>query len=150
MRRTLVVWMILLAGFVMTAPAGGAGAAAPSPTEKKLQAQVKALQKQVKTLQTQMTKAQKDIKQLQQVVSGSLAVSVCSAAITADALQGTWAAVNAREQATSATLPPVFPTESAVNDASACAAAKVTRTPTANPPNLTAFKALLSIFQSFG
>jgi hypothetical protein len=150
MRRTLVVWMILLAGFVMTAPAGGGQAAAPSPAEKKMQAQVKALQTQVKTLQAQMKKAQKDIKELQQVVSGSLAVSVCSAAITADALQGTWAAVNAREQATNATLPPVFPAESAVNDASACTAAKVTRTPTANPPNLTAFKALLSIFQSFG
>jgi hypothetical protein len=148
MRRTLVVGMILLAGFVMTAPAGGGQAAAPSPAEKKMQAQLKALQTQVKTLQTQMKKAQKDIKQLQQVVSGSLAVSVCSAAITADALQGTWAAVNAREQLTG--QQPIFASESAVNDASACTAAKVTRTPTANPPNLTAFKALLSIFQSFG
>jgi hypothetical protein len=148
MRRTLVVGMILLAGFVMTAPAGGGQAAAPSPVEKKMQAQLKALQTQVKTLQTQMKKAQKDIKNLQAVVSGTLAVSVCSAAITADALQGTWAAVNAREQLTG--QQPIFTTESAVNDASACTAAKVTRTPTANPPNLTAFKALLSIFQSFG
>jgi hypothetical protein len=143
MRRTLVVGMILLAGFVLAAPAGGGQAAAPSPAQKKLQAQVKTLQTQVKTLQ-------KQVKQLQQVVSGSLAVSVCSAAITADALQGTWAAVNAREQATYPSMPPVFTTESAVSDASACSAAKVTRTPTANPPNLTAFKALLSIFQSFG
>jgi hypothetical protein len=143
MKRTLLVGTILLAGFVMTAPAGGAGAAAPSPAEKKLQTQVKLLQTQVKTLQ-------KQVKQLQQVVSGTLAVSVCSAAITADALQGTWAAVNTREQAINASLPPVFPTESAVNDASACNAAKVTRQPTANPPNLTPFKALLSIFQSFG
>jgi cell division protein FtsB len=151
MKRTLVVATVLLAGFVATATAGGAGSAAkPTPTEKKLQAQVKSLQAQSKTLQAEVKKLQTQVKELQQVVSGSLAVSVCSAAITADALQGTWAAVNTREQATNATLPPVFATESAVNDASACTAAKVTRTPTANPPNLTAFKALLSIFQSFG
>jgi cell division protein FtsB len=148
MRRTLVVGIVLLAGFALTAPAGGGQAAAPSPAEKRLQVQVRTLQGQAKTLQKQVKTLQTQVKQLQDVVSGSLAVSVCSAAITADALQGTWAAVNAREQLTG--QQPIFTTESAVSDASACTAAKVTRTPTANPPNLTAFKALLSIFQSFG
>jgi hypothetical protein len=144
MRRTLVVGVVLLAGFVLTAPVG----AAPSPAEKRLQTQVSTLQKQTKTLQTQVKTLQKQVKELTSIVSGTLAINICSAAITADALQGTWAAVNAREQLTGQA--PIFATESAVNDASACTAAKVTRTPTANPPNLTAFKALLSIFQSFG
>jgi hypothetical protein len=136
----LVVGVVLLAGLVLTASVGSS-ATKPTPTEKKLNGQVATLQKQVKALQ-------KQVKDLQNVVSGTLAINVCSAAITADALQGTWAAVNAREQ--SAGLLPIFPVESAVNDASACTAAKVTRTPTANPPNLTAFKALLSIFSAFG
>ena len=134
MRRTFAIGVVLLAGFALTAPASAA-----TPTEKKLRKQVTVLQKQVKKLQ-------RDVKQLQGVVGGVLAIQVCSTAITADALQGTWAAVNAREAAQG--QPPVFTAESAVNDAGACTAAKVTRAPTANPPNLTPFKALLSIFAS--
>jgi hypothetical protein len=144
-RSALVAATIILVCFALAAPAG---AVAPTPTEKKLQAQVTVLQKQVKTLQTQVKKAQKDITDLQDVVTGALAINVCSAAITADALQGTWAAVNAREQ--SLGQAPIFATETAVNDSSACTAAKVTRQPTANPPNLTVFKSLLAIFSSFG
>jgi hypothetical protein len=109
-----------------------------------MQAQLKALQTQVKTLQTQMKKAQKQVKDLETFTTGLLGIQICSSAVTADALQGTWAAINAREATT------IFPVESAVNDLNACQDFKVTRTPTANPPNLTALKALLSIFQSFG
>jgi septal ring factor EnvC (AmiA/AmiB activator) len=145
MRGTLVLAVVLLMSFVLTA---SAGAAAPTPAEKKLQGQVTTLNKQVTSLNKTVKKLQTQVKDLQNVVSGALAINICSAAITADALQGTWAAVNAREQATGQL--PIFAAESAVNDASACTAAKVTRAPTANPPNLTPFKALLSIFQSFG
>ncbi len=134
MRRTFAIGVVLLAGLVLTAPASAA-----TPTEKRLQKQVTALQKQVKKLQ-------KDVTQLRGIVGGALAIQVCSTAITADALQSTWAAVNAREA--SQARPPVFTTESAVNDAGACTAAKVTRAPTANQPNLNPFKALLSIFAS--
>jgi hypothetical protein len=137
MRRTLVVGMMLLAGFVLTAPAGGGQAAAPSPAEKKLQAQVATLQKQVKTLQ-------KQVKDLTAGVNVAISLNICSTALAADAFQGTWTAINTREATT------IFPPESQVNDLGTCTDAKVTRTPTANPPNLTAFKALLSIFQSFG
>ena len=135
MRRTFAIGVVLLAGLALTAPASAA-----TPTEKRLQKQVTALQKQVKKLQ-------RDMRQLQSVVGGALAIQVCSTAVTADAMHSTWAAINAREGAQG--QPPVFATESAVNDAGACAAAKVTRAPTANPPNLTPFKALLSIFASF-
>ena len=135
MRRTFAVAVVLVAGLALTAPASAA-----TPTEKRLTRQVTALQKQVKKLQ-------RDLKQMQGVVGGALAIQVCSTAITADALHSTWAAVNAREA--SQARPPVFATESAVNDAGACTAAKVTRAPAANPPNLTPFKALLAIFASF-
>ncbi len=135
MRRTFAIGVVLLAGLVLTAPASAA-----TPTERKLQRQVTTLQKQVKKLQ-------RDVKQLQGVVGGALAIQICSTAITADTLHSTWAAINAREALQG--QPPIFATESPVNDAGACAAAKVTRAPTANPPNLTPFKALLSIFASF-
>jgi hypothetical protein len=127
MRGTLVVAVVLLTSFVLTAPAG---AAAPTPAEKKLQGQVAALQKQVKTL-TQAT-------------NFAIGLNICSTALTADAFQATWTAINTHEAVT------LFPAESQVNDLGACTDAKVTRAPTANPPNLTPFKALLSIFSSFG
>ncbi len=135
MRRTFAIGVVLLAGLALSAPASAA-----TPTERKLQRQVTALQKQVKKLQT-------DMRRLQGVVGGALAIQVCSTDITADAMHSTWSAINLREAAQG--QPPVFASESAVNDAGACAAAKVTRAPTANPPNLTPFKALLSIFASF-
>jgi hypothetical protein len=116
MRGTLVVAVVLITSFVLTAPAG---AAAPTPAEKKLQGQVAALQKQVKALQ-------KTVKTLTQATNFAIGLNICSTALT------------------------LFPAESQVNDLGACTDAKVTRAPTANPPNLTPFKALLSIFSSFG
>ena len=134
MRRMLVVGVALLAGLVLATSTSAA-----TPTERKLQRQVTALKKQV-------TRLQRDMRQLQNIVGVALAYEVCSTALTADALQGTWSAINAREA--SRGQPPVFPTESAVNDARACQTVRVTRAPTANPPNLTPFKALLSLFGS--
>jgi hypothetical protein len=138
MRRTVVVGVVLLTGLVLTAPAG---AAKPSQTEKKLLAQVTALQKQVKTLQKQVKTLQTDVKD---VANFTIGMNICATALTADAFQGTWAAINARETVT------IFPPEPQINDLGACTDAKVTRAPTANPPTLTPFKALLAIFQSFG
>ena len=134
MRGTLVVAVVLLTSLVLTAPAG---AAAPTPAEKKLQGQVAALQKQVKALQ-------KTVKTLTQATNFAIGLNICSTALTADAFQATWTAINTHEAVT------LFPAESQVNDLVACTDAKVTRAPTANPPNLTPFKALLSIFSSFG
>ena len=134
MRGTLVVAVVLLTTFVLTA---SAGAAAPTPAEKKLQTQVASLQKQVKALQ-------KAVKTAQSTANAAIGLTICSTALTADAFQGTWAAINTREAVT------IFPPESQVNDLGACTDWKVTRAPTANPANLTPFKALLSIFSSFG
>jgi outer membrane murein-binding lipoprotein Lpp len=137
----LIVGAVVLAGLVLAAPAS---AAKPSQTEKKLQAQVATLMKQTAALQKQVKTLQTSVKTLTTIADGSLAINVCATALTADALQLTWATVNPLQP--SAVL---FPPESAVNDTGACQAAKVTRQ-TTGVPNLTAFKALLSIFQSFG
>jgi outer membrane murein-binding lipoprotein Lpp len=133
--RILTVGAVVLGVLMLAAPASSA--VKPTPTEKRLQAQIATLQKQVKTLQGQ-------VKTLTNVVNGSLAINVCATALTADALQLTWATVNPLQP--SAVL---FPAESAVSDTGACQAAKVVRQ-TTGVPNLAAFKALLSIFASFG
>ena len=117
---------------VLAAPAQPA-----SPTNRQLAKQIKTLQKQVKTLQ-------KQVKTAQTLALGAVVYAGCSIAVTADAFQGTWAAINTREATT------IFPPESQVNDVGACTDWKVTRAPTANPANLTPFKALLSIFTAFG
>jgi hypothetical protein len=138
----LAVGVVLVAGLVLAAPAG---AAKPSPTEKRLQAEVTALQKQIPALQKQVKTLQTQVKQLQTISSAALAVNICSTAIAADALQMTWATLT-----NVSSIGAVFGTaESAVNDTGACKAANVTRQ-TAGAPNLTAFKALLSIFASVG
>ncbi|MFN2472163.1 MAG: hypothetical protein ABR583_14480 [Gaiellaceae bacterium] len=138
MRRTLAIGVVLLAGLVLAASAGAA-----TPTERKLQRQVGTLQTQVKKLQKDVKKLQKDVKTAQLSADAAAVLSACSTSLAADAFQGTWNAINARFAPTV-----VFPAEAAVNDAGTCAVFKVARTPTANPPNLTPFKALLSIFAS--
>jgi TolA-binding protein len=142
MRRMLAVGVLLVVALVFST---SAVAATPSPTEKKLAAQVAALQKQIPAMQKQIKTLQGQVKELQTVTSAVLAINICSTAITADALQLSWGTLSAVS-----TVGAVFGTpESAVNDTGACQAAKVTRQ-TAGPPNLSPFKALLSIFASFG
>ena len=141
MKRILLVGAVVLAGLVLIAPASAA--TKPTQTEKKLMAQVAAMQKQITALQKQVKTLQTTDKALVNAVNGTIAINVCATALTADALQLTWATVNPLQP--SAVL---FPPESAVNDTGACQAAKVTRQ-TTGVPNLTGFKALLSIFASF-
>jgi hypothetical protein len=141
MRRMFAVGVVLVVGLMCTA---SALAAKPTPTEKRLTAQVAALQKQIPAMQKQIKTLQTQVKELQTISSAALAINICSTAITADALQMTWGTLSAVSS-----IGAVFGTpESAVNDTGACQAAKVTRQ-TTGTPNLTAFKALLSIFASY-
>jgi hypothetical protein len=137
-KRMLIIGAVVLAGLVLIAPASAA--TKPGQSDKKLAAQVAAMAKQITTLQKQVKTLQATDKALTNAINGTIAINICSAALTADALQLTWATVNPLQP--SAVL---FPAESAVNDTGACQAAKVTRQ-TTGVPNLTAFKALLSIF----
>ncbi len=141
MRRMLAAGSVLLMALVLVAPAN---AAAPTPLEKKLQTQMSTLQKQIPALQKQVKTLQKQVKDLQNYADALTAVNLCSTALAADALQTTWATINLSSTGA------IFGTaESAVNDTGACTAFKVTRQ-TTGVPNLTAFKALFSLFASFG
>jgi ABC-type transport system involved in cytochrome c biogenesis permease subunit len=118
---------------VMLVPAASATAA--GPTLKSLQAQITTLKKQVKTLQ-------KQVKANQNFSLASLAYSGCSFAVAADAFQGTWTALDARLGA-----PPLFGTQTPVDDFGVCQAFSIVRAKNQNPPTVGVFQALLNVFK---
>jgi hypothetical protein len=129
--KRLALTAILAA--VMLVPAASATAA--GPTLKSLQAQITTLKKQVKTLQ-------KKVKANENLTLGTLAYSGCSFAVTADAFQGTWTALDARLGA-----PPLFGTQTPVDDFGVCQAFSIVRAKNQNPPTVGVFQALLNIFK---
>jgi len=135
MRRVLA---FAFAVAVFAVPASQASAAGPTP------AQFKALQKQVATLKKQVTKLQKDLNDTSELAIGVGAYSICNAANTADALQGTWQALDQRE--TSQGRQPVFGAQTPITDANICQRGfNVVRSHTI-PPSATAFVALNTAF----
>ena len=135
MRRVLA---FAVAVAVFAVPASQASAAGPTA------AQFKALQKQVTTLKKQVTKLQKDLKDTDELAVAVGAYSICSAANTADALQGTWQSLDQRETAQG--RQPVFGVQSPISDANLCQQGfNVARSHTI-PPSATAFVALNTAF----
>jgi len=129
---------LALAALVALALVAAAPASAKGPTLRSLQAQITKLQKHVKTLQ-------KQVKTTQTLAIGTLAYSGCSWAVTADALQGTWTALDARF--TSEGHAALFGTQTPVNDLSTCSTFKIVRATNQNPPTVGVFQALLNIFK---
>jgi hypothetical protein len=129
MRRVLLVASAALVAAVLAAPPAGA----TTPTERKLQRQVSVLSKDVKTLKKQVKKLNTD---LNNVTNGLVALNLCVAAATADALQGTWAKFPTAG----------FPTEPTVNDLNACSSFRVQRA--ANQPTTNVLQAIINIFRS--
>jgi hypothetical protein len=125
MNRAIIA-AVIVASLALAGPAGAA-----TPTEKKLQKDVAALKKDVTALK-------KQVKEQDQILNVLAAIVFCDAAITADALQGTWLTI---EQV--ATQPVIGPQQQ-VNDAGACQALSVPRS-TASPPSLAAFHSLMRI-----
>ena len=78
-------------GLVLAAPAFAAPA---YPDREEASGQVTALQKKLPAMQKQITTLQKQVKTLTNVLSGWIDYSICSNAVTADALQQTWATLN--------------------------------------------------------
>lgn len=137
MGRMLVIGVVLVVGLVFSA---SAFAAKPTPSEKKLQAQVSALQKQIPAMQKQITTLQKKVTTLTNALAAEIDYSICSNAVTADALQQTWATLNI-----SPTGAIFGAAESPVNDIGSCQSWKITRA-AAGVPNLTVFKALIALW----
>ncbi len=137
---------------VVAVLAGGAGTAAAGTTT---QQQVKDLTAQVKALQASVKKLQADVKKLQAAqkkqdeglnfVAGlTLTLGMCEMALTADAVQGTWAYIDQLMVATG--KPVVFGPQSVVNDYGACAAFTTPITHTiATPPTVSNFAALITL-----
>jgi hypothetical protein len=134
MKRVLGAGIIALTIVLATAPAAGA---APTPTEKKLQKQVATLQKQVKTLQKQS-------KDNELLAEAALVVAFCNTALTADALQGTWAVIDEIAQATQAKT--YFGAQNAVNDSGVCNALRVVRSQRV-PPTTSGFATILDLLR---
>jgi hypothetical protein len=128
--KRLVLAAVLALTLVPAAPATAAG-----PTLKSLQAQITTLKKQVKTLQ-------KQVKANQNFALASLAYSGCSFAVTADAFQGTWTALDAKFGP-----PPFYGAQTPVDDFGVCQAFSIVRAKNQNPPTVGVFQALLNVFK---
>jgi hypothetical protein len=95
---------------------------------------------QFNALKAQLAKDEKTIKTLQNLSTGILGVVLCLNANSADALQGTWQAVDAL--AVSLGKPAIFgPQTTTVNDADLCNVFQVTRSH-AIPPTVSPFSSL--------
>jgi hypothetical protein len=145
MKRLAVVVVALSLGLV------GYGAAAWSapqqtPTERKLL-------KDVRVLQTKVTKLQADVRRLSTRVAdtedasgAALALGLCTAALAADALQGTWQVIDQIATATQAGkvyFGPQTPVNDTFGGQSICSVLGVTRSQ-ALPPTTAGFARLLA------
>jgi ABC-type transport system involved in cytochrome c biogenesis permease subunit len=131
--KRLALAAILAGMLVPAAPSTAAG-----PTLKSLQAQITTLKKQVKTLQ-------KQVKANQNFSLASLAYAGCSWAVTADALQGTWTALDARFVSEGRAA--LFGAQTPVDDLGLCTSFKIVRAKNQNPPTVGIFQALLNVFK---
>lgn len=114
-------------------------AAAPAPAATPLQRQVTTLRRQVTTLQRQVRALQRQVRDARDFGVFSASVSFCVAAITADAFQNTWTAINQAEGR------PIFGAPQTINDRGLCAALRVPRQPTQVPPGISPFSALFTL-----
>jgi hypothetical protein len=134
MRQVLTLAAAAAVAALLAAPPAGAGTAKKGPTLKGLAAQIKSLQKQVTTLKKRAA-ADED------VISATLAYTVCSTAVTADVIQDTFTALDVK-------VPPAyFGAQTAVNDYQACSGFQIVRAHNQSPPNTNVMRALLDIFK---
>jgi hypothetical protein len=134
---------------IASAVVAATASAASTPTDRKvaalakqvtaLQKQVTALQKQVKTLNPQLTALKKASASEQQGISAIAVLTLCSAAVTADAFTGTW---NIIDQI--AGPQPKFGVQPLIDDKGACAAFNLTRSQ-AIPPSVALYQAIVAL-----
>jgi hypothetical protein len=142
---------LALAGLAAIAAfaAGAWSAAPPSPSEKKLQREVKTLERQVKTIQGDVKKLRKRLTEEEDFAVAVALVGICDAVITADALQGSWQVVDQLSAATQAGktyFGPQVPLSDVVAGQPVCSALGVPRVQTV-PPSTASFTALVALFQ---
>ena len=135
MRHVLAFAAAAAVGVLLAAAPAGA-AQTKGPTLKSLAAQIKSLQKQVTTLKK---RAAAD----ENVISATLAYTVCSTAVTADVIQDTFTGLDAGKLQGGA----YFGAQTPVNDYTACQGFQIVRAHGQNPPNTNVMRALLDIFK---
>jgi hypothetical protein len=132
MKRILVLAFV---GAALSVPAAQAAAPPKGPTMKQFNA-----------LKAQLAKDEKKIKDLNDVVAGVIGLLLCQNAVNADALQGTWQAVDTL--AVSLGKPAAFGAQTAtVNDANACStlsAGRIVRSH-AVPPTVSVFSSFATL-----
>jgi hypothetical protein len=131
--RRVVPFIVAVLALTVAAPAS-----AKQPTLKSLQAQITVLQKKVKKLQA----AQKVDRNI--AVAG-IVYTGCTAAVTADALQGTWMTIDG--YVTGSSHAALFGTQTPVNDYQVCSQGfNITRSKNAVPPSVAVMQAVLDFF----
>ena len=127
--------LVLAVAAALAVPAAQANAA-KAPKGPTL-AQFNALKKTV-------AKLQKDLTEARNIAIAGLQYDVCLTAVTADALQGTWQAVDA--QLVALTRPAVFGPQTPINDLNVCQQAL--QIPRAHnlPPTIAQFSAMTALF----
>src|SRR5919198_3186696 len=115
MKRAFATTTVVLAACIFASPA-----AALTPVERQLRAQVKTLQAQVKALQAQTKKLNTQVTNLSRGIGATLAYSACNTAVTADGLPGTWLTIDPKVRTT-------FGAQTALNDFNSCTALQVNR-----------------------
>lgn len=149
----LVALLALVLGVaIATYSAAAWSAPAATPTELKLQKDVRALKAQVAKLQKADKTQNTAINTIGDIALSDLIYSACVTAVTADAVQGTWQIVDQIAAATQAgktyfgAQTPVSDSVTGLNQ-TACQTANVSRSQTL-PPTSAQFTALLGNFQS--
>lgn len=97
---------------------------------------------QFNALKAQLAKDEKRIKNLESYAVGLYTVVECEIANTADALQGSWQAIDAL--AVSLGKPAVFGPQTPIGDGNACSKLKITRSHSL-PPNTSVFSSLTTL-----
>ena len=131
--KKLAVVLAVFAALAVPAAQANAAKAPKGPT----MAQFNALKKTVATLQKNLTEARN-------IAIAGLQYDVCLTAVTADALQGTWQALDTQLQALS--RPVVFGPQTPINDLNVCQQAL--QIPRAHnlPPTSAQFSAMTALF----
>jgi hypothetical protein len=128
--------LVLAAAAALAVPAAQANAA-KAPPKGPTMAQFNALKKTV-------AKLQKDLTEARNIGIAGLQYDVCLTAVTADAFQGTWQALDTQLQALS--RPVVFGPQTPINDLNVCQQAL--QIPRAHnlPPTIAQFSAMTALF----
>jgi hypothetical protein len=149
-KRTLVA--VATVAVLLVAAAPPAGAANLARQVAALQRQVNGLKKQVTTLKKQVTAVKKQasttaacpssastLPAVCEIALEGAVVAYCTAAITGDAFQNTWAVIN---QVGNGSI--MFGARETLDDSGLCSAVRVTRQPTLVPPTISPFSQMMA------